>query len=44
MKGGRYMLCEEYMSLNAVQIDEASYTDYADIYSEHADMAECDDD
>jgi len=38
------MLYEEYMSLNAIQIDEASYTDYADIYSEYADYDECDDD
>ena len=38
------MLCEEYLSLNAGQSDETSYTDYCDIYSEHADMAECDDD
>lgn len=41
------MLCEEYMSLNVYEEDEtpySDYTDYADIYSEHADMAECDDD
>lgn len=44
MKGGVYMLCEEYMSFNANQMDEASYMDYADIYSEYADYSQCEDD